>query len=44
MLEHLIDALSGTFAEIIVVAAPLRDETFSIDRSFKRRANLILVA
>jgi len=43
MLEHLIDALSGTFAEIIVVAAPLRDETFSIDRSFKRRANLILV-
>ena len=42
MLEHLIDSLSGAFAEIIVVAAPLSDEPFSIDRSFKQRPNLIL--
>jgi molybdopterin-guanine dinucleotide biosynthesis protein A len=42
MLEHLIDTLSGSFAEIIVVAAPLRDEPFSIDRSFKHRAELTI--
>jgi molybdopterin-guanine dinucleotide biosynthesis protein A len=42
MLEHLIDTLSGRFAEIIVVVAPLHDEPFSIDRSFKHRAELMV--
>ena len=37
ILERLIDALSGGFAEIIVVAAPLSDEPFSIDHTLKRR-------
>ena len=39
ILERLIDTLSGTFAEIIVVAAPLRDEPFSIDRTLQERAD-----
>lgn len=39
ILERLIDTLSGAFAEIIVVAAPLRDEPFSIDRTLRERAN-----
>lgn len=39
ILERLIDALSGVFAEIIVVAAPLSDEPFSIDHTLKRRAD-----
>jgi molybdopterin-guanine dinucleotide biosynthesis protein A len=39
ILERLIDALSGFFAEIIVVAAPLSDEPFSIDHTLKRRAD-----
>jgi molybdenum cofactor guanylyltransferase len=39
ILERLIDTLSGAFAEIIVVAAPLRDEPFSIDRTLQARAN-----
>ena len=42
ILERLIDTLSGAFAEIIVVAAPLRDEPFSIDRTLKNRVGLIL--
>jgi molybdopterin-guanine dinucleotide biosynthesis protein A len=37
ILERLIDALNGVFAEIIVVAAPLSDEPFSIDHTLKRR-------
>jgi len=39
ILERLIDTLSGAFAEIIVVAAPLRDEPFSIDRTLQERAD-----
>ena len=39
ILERLIDALSGGFAEIIVVAAPLSDEPFSIDHALKRRVD-----
>jgi molybdenum cofactor guanylyltransferase len=38
ILERLIDTLSSAFAEIIVVAAPLRDEPFSIDRTLHGRA------
>jgi molybdenum cofactor guanylyltransferase len=37
ILERLIDTLSAAFAEIIVVAAPLSDEPFSIDHTLKRR-------
>jgi molybdopterin-guanine dinucleotide biosynthesis protein A len=37
ILERLIEALGGVFAEIIVVAAPLSDEPFSIDHTLKRR-------
>ncbi len=40
ILERLIDALSGGFAEIIVVAAPLSDEPFSIDHALKRRVDV----
>jgi molybdopterin-guanine dinucleotide biosynthesis protein A len=42
MLEHLINTLSGTFGEVVVVVAPLLDEPFSIDRSFKQRVNLVV--
>lgn len=38
ILERLINTLSGSFAEIIVVAAPLHDEPFSIDRILHSRA------
>lgn len=38
ILERLVDTLGTGFAEIIVVAAPLRDEPFSIDRSLRGRA------
>jgi len=37
ILERLIDTLGGAFAEVIVVAAPLRDEPFSIDRTLHDR-------
>jgi molybdopterin-guanine dinucleotide biosynthesis protein A len=40
ILERLIDTLTGVFAEIIVVAAPLSDEPFSIDHALKRRAEV----
>jgi molybdenum cofactor guanylyltransferase len=39
ILERLIDTLGSAFAEIIVVAAPLRDEPFSIDRTLQARTN-----
>ena len=40
ILERLIDALTDVFGEIIVVAAPLSDEPFSIDHTLKRRADV----
>jgi molybdenum cofactor guanylyltransferase len=42
ILERLIDTLSGAFAEIIVVAAPRRDEPFSIEHILKDRADLVV--
>jgi len=42
IIERLIDKLTGPFAEIIVVAAPLRDEPFSIDRILKDHGGVIL--
>jgi molybdopterin-guanine dinucleotide biosynthesis protein A len=41
-LERLFDKFRGSFAEIIVVAAPLRDEPFSIERILKEHAGVIL--
>ncbi len=42
ILERLIETLTGAFAEIILVAAPLSDEPFSIDRTLNHRADLII--
>jgi molybdenum cofactor guanylyltransferase len=43
IIERLIDTLCGAFTEIVVVAAPVRDEPFSIDRVLRdRAADLIL--
>jgi molybdenum cofactor guanylyltransferase len=42
ILERLIDTLGNAFAQIIVVAAPLRDEPFSIERIVKDRADLVV--
>lgn len=38
ILERLLDSLGDRFAEVIVVAAPLGDEPFSIERALARRA------
>lgn len=38
ILERLLDSLGDRFDEVIVVAAPLGDEPFSIDRVLARRA------
>ncbi len=43
ILEHLIDTLSGAFAELIIVAAPVCDEPFSIDRTLKDRADGLII-
>jgi len=40
ILERLIDTLTTGFAEIVVVAAPISDEPFSIDRVLQHRAGL----
>jgi molybdopterin-guanine dinucleotide biosynthesis protein A len=40
ILERLIDTLTPGFAEIVVVAAPLSDEPFSLDRILQHRAGL----
>jgi molybdenum cofactor guanylyltransferase len=40
ILERLIDSLTASFAEIVVVAAPLSDEPFSLDRVLQHRAGL----
>ena len=37
IIERLVDTLRGPFTEIVVVAAPLRDEPFSIDRILRNR-------
>jgi molybdopterin-guanine dinucleotide biosynthesis protein A len=37
ILERLIDTLGGAFAEVIVVAAPLSDEPFSIEHALRER-------
>jgi len=43
IIERLIDALREAFTEIVVVAAPLSDEPFSIDRILRdRTADLII--
>jgi molybdopterin-guanine dinucleotide biosynthesis protein A len=43
IIERLIDTLRGAFTQIVVVAAPLRDEPFSIDRILRDHgANLII--
>jgi molybdenum cofactor guanylyltransferase len=43
IIERLIDTLRVAFAEIVVVAAPLNDEPFSIDRILKDRAAGLIV-
>jgi molybdopterin-guanine dinucleotide biosynthesis protein A len=40
ILERLIDTLTPGFGEIVVVAAPLSDEPFSLDRILQHRAGL----
>jgi molybdopterin-guanine dinucleotide biosynthesis protein A len=40
ILERLIDTLTTGFAEIVVVAAPISDEPFSIDRVLQHRAGM----
>jgi molybdopterin-guanine dinucleotide biosynthesis protein A len=40
ILERLMDTLTPGFAEIVVVAAPLSDEPFSLDRILQHRAGL----
>jgi molybdenum cofactor guanylyltransferase len=40
ILERLIDTLTPGFEEIVVVAAPLSDEPFSLDRILQHRAGL----
>ncbi|HEX3408888.1 MAG TPA: molybdenum cofactor guanylyltransferase [Candidatus Binataceae bacterium] len=40
ILERLLDTLNGAFGELIVVAAPLSDEPFSIDRTLHGRTDL----
>lgn len=42
ILERLIETLTGAFDEIIVVAAPLGDEPFSIERMLGDRAGVIV--
>ncbi|MEA2681340.1 MAG: molybdenum cofactor guanylyltransferase [Candidatus Binataceae bacterium] len=42
ILERLIETLAGAFTEIIVVAAPLSDEPFSIDRTLETRDGVIV--
>jgi molybdopterin-guanine dinucleotide biosynthesis protein A len=43
IIERLIDTLSMAFAEIVVVAAPLSDEPFSIDRILRDRAAALII-
>lgn len=42
ILEHLIATLRGAFDEIIVVAAPLADEPYSIDRLIRGEADVMV--
>jgi molybdenum cofactor guanylyltransferase len=43
IIQRLIDTLSGAFTEIVIVAAPTRDEPFSIDRILKDRAAGLII-
>jgi molybdopterin-guanine dinucleotide biosynthesis protein A len=43
IIERLIATLSVAFAEIVVVAAPVRDEPFSIDRILENRAADLII-